>query len=286
MIINPIKYNACEKYQKKSLHKRLSFLSNKSIKSFNMKIFNPYTNSYFNDDITIDLIKPQIISLKQNSKRRFKNEKINLDYDPQRFDYILDKENNKNLKTRILISTNGNYQTSYHFMSENLEEEYGYFELSKCLNPRIFDTAYYELLEDYPEFSIQGPRIIIEYLQNWDDTKYGKIGHLADKLAVKFCIDNNMPLNIISIADINSHVAHFLRGKRYLPIDKDSCTYTFFHEKYKKTDVNQILYELIKKAGQTGVKVDLTGWGTLAMYMPKELALKYINELKQHPIIG
>lgn len=292
MLINSIKYKSDLFYYKKYYSKSPSFASRNDsfermsdLKNFNMKVFNTYTNSYCDSDVMLDLTKPQIISLKHNSRERFKDCSLNLDYNPQRFDYIFDKENSAKLKTMILTSTNGNYKTGYSFMSENLDKEYGYLELSKCLNPRIFDTPYYELLCDYPDFGITGPRVIVEYLQNWDDTKYGKIGHLADKLAVKFCLDNKMPLNIISVADVNSHVAHFLRGKRYLPVDKDTCTYAFFKNKYQKADINQILEELIKKAKATGSKVNLEGWGTQAMYMPKELALKYITELKQHPII-
>ena len=54
----------------------------------------------------------------------------------------------------------------------------------------------------------------------------------------------------------------------------------FFMKKYGSTDVNKILEKLIADADKKGEKVDLTGWGFTPMYMPQELAQKYINELK------
>ena len=51
-------------------------------------------------------------------------------------------------------------------------------------------------------------------------------------------------------------------------------------KKYGSTDVNKILEKLIADADKKGEKVDLTGWGFTPMYMPQELAQKYINELK------
>ncbi len=262
-----------------------SFEKTSALKNFNMKVFNPYTDSYCDSDINVDLAKPQTITLAHNSRKSYRNRALELDYSPKRYDYLYDKVNNKDLKTMILISGNDTNKTTYHFLTENLDKEYGYVELSKCDNPRVFDTPYYDLLKDYPEYNISGPRIIVDYLQNWDDTKIGKVGHLADKLAVKFCMDNHMPFNIISVADKGSHVAHFLRGKRYLPIDKDTCTYTFFKEQYGKDDINEILTELINEAKHKGVKADIGGWGTQAMYMPKELVQKYLKELKLHPIL-
>lgn len=294
MFIYPLKFKSNITNYKNSRAASIGFTSNPAVdtfektstpESFNMKVFNPYTNSYCDSDVALDLTKPQRISLVHNSRHSYKDKFLELDYNPQRYDHLFDKINNTKIKTMILISESGRYKTSYHFMSENLDKEYGYVELSKCKNPRVFDTPYYDLLKDYPDFDIVGPRVIVDYLQNWDDKQIGKIGHLADKLTVKFCLENNLPLNIISVADKGSHVAHYLRGKRYLPIDKDTCTYTFFKERYGKDDINEILSELIQKAKQAGEKVNLKDWGTQTMYMPKELCEKYLKELKMFPIL-
>ena len=130
-------------------------------------------------------------------------------------------------------------------MSRSLSKEYGYVHLSLHRDPRadLKESSFLdrELLINYPKHKIQGPRVIVEYLQNWEDSKKGGIGRLADKLAVKYCIENNIKPVIISNADRGSHVAHYLRGKRFLPPEKDTSSYDYLAKNYGCTNLNKIL---------------------------------------------
>ena len=167
---------------------------------------------------------------------------------------------------------------------DNLKKEYGYVDMTLCTNPKqAYDILGYldsELFADYPDLKIKGPRVIIDYLQNWNDSRYGAIGRLADKISVKHCLDNGIKPVILSVADCDSHVAHYLRGKRFLPLEPESNAFEFFTKKYGSSDVNEILENLIAQSQNSGGKVDLKNWGFTPMYMPEELAHKYVKELQ------
>ena len=293
-ISNKNRLNNCSNISFKSSTHRTkdTFEKQSCIKTFDMSVYNPFDDVTCSSNVTVDLNKPQKIYLEGrktlrwapdliNSTKRKQND-IELDYNPDRTGVITDKKKNKPVKVVILKATRDDY-TSYHFMSKDLKKEYGYLYLNLCLNPKdeanfqFFDS---EIYLDYPEQKVTGPRVVVEYLQNNDDQRYGGIGKLADKLTVKHCLENNIKPVIVSVADCNSHVAHYLRGKRYLPLQPDSLGYKFFKQKYNCTDVNEILKNLIEKAEQTGEKVDVSLWGYTPMYMPEDLAQKYTDELK------
>ncbi len=258
-------------------------------KNFDMYMYNPHTNSYNHSVVSINLTQPQKIKLKNNSKASKADVELNLDYNSERFDFLWDKKRGCKLKTVILISHSGKFETAYHFMSPKLDKEYGYVNLVDYFGklPDKYKNNFMEeeLFKDYKAQGITGPRVIVDYLENFDDKSVGGVGKLADKLAVKHCLDKNIEPNIISVADYNSHVAHYLRGKRFFPLKKFSDAYDYFKCVYKETDVNKILEKLIENSKSTGVRIDISQWGILPMYMPKELAMKYIEELKIHPIL-
>lgn len=197
---------------------------------------------------------------------------------------IYDRKLNKNVNITVLKSQVTQYETTYRFVSKNLKKEYGYLTLTLCKNPKDFEYAYIGsdacLLKNYPEYKIKGSRVIVEYLENHNDSRYSGIGKLADKMTVKHCLDNNIKPVIISIADWDSHAAHYKRGKRFLPLVPDTTAYNFFKEKYGSTEVNEILEKLVKESELNDEKIDLKGWLPIPMYMPQELAQKYVKELK------
>ena len=128
-------------------------------------------------------------------------------------------------------------------------------------------------MRDYPELGIKGERIIVRYLRNWNDKIYGGIGKLADMMAVKFCEEIGIEPVIVSLADKGSHVAHYLRGKRFFPLEKDSYDYEKFVKKYKNPDPNKIMEELI--ANDATTPEQMRAWTLLGMYMPKEAVERY-----------
>lgn len=271
--------------------KKDSFEKTSKLKSINMTVYNPFDNVSCSDRVVADLSKPQKICIKGNRAvtiykmgiPQVKMADIELDYDPKRTGTIWDKEKNKPIKVVILKSSKGKNDTAYHFMSPNLKKEYGYVYLSLCKNPKeAYNTSFFdrEIYKNYPKQHIKGPRVVVNFLQNNNDSKYGGIGKLADKITVQHCLENDIEPVIVSVADCDSHVAHFLRGKRFLPLPEESETLNFFMKKYGSTDVNKILERLIDEAEKKEEKVDLTGWGFVPVYMPRELAQKYVKELQ------
>lgn len=287
-----IKFNTGSNIQNKP--QNISFKSTKTLKSdkfekntniqnFDMCIYNPSDLIHCSGNVSVDLSKPQKIVLEGYKPSKRKHCIMELDYDPSRTGFIWDKQKNKPIKTVILKSVFPKDETAYHFMSENLKQEYGYIDLTLYKNPKAaYNEAFFdrELYLDYPQQQIKGPRVLVNFLQNWNDNKYGAIGKLADKISVKHCLDNGIKPVIVSIAETDSHAAHYLRGKRFFPLIPQTIEYDFFTRKYHCSDVNQILKKLIEEAEKSNEKVDLTGWGFLPMYMPQELAQKYIKELK------
>ena len=268
-----------------------TFERTSALKNIDMTVYNPFDNVTCTNSVRVDLSKPQKIHLKSNKPvtkyrgfiPRVEIPDIELDYNPKRTGVIWDKEKNKQIKVVILKSSKGKNDTAYHFMSPNLKKEYGYVYLSFCDHPKeAYSSSFFdsEIYLNYPEQHVTGPRVVVDFLQNNNDSKYGGIGKLADKTTVRHCLENGIEPVIVSVADCDSHVAHYLRGKRFLPLPKDSEAQKFFMKKYGSTDVNKILEKLIADADKKGEKVDLTGWGFTPMYMPQELAQKYINELK------
>ena len=234
-----------------------------------LSLFNPFTMRRLESKQKIDLKKECKIIMKDPLAER---NPLILDYNPSRTGSLIDKKKKSPIPVNILKSECQHYenQIAYHFMSKDLKKEYGYVEL---YTP-IFDSKN-ELLKDYPEYGIVGPRVIVSYLQNWDESKVGGVGKLADKLAVKYCQEQGIEPNIVSYADAYSHVAHFKRGKRFIPPKEGSEDYIFLKKQYGKTDPNEILQSEIQNAKWNGTDVDLLGWGYLMMYLPKDLIEKY-----------
>lgn len=251
-----------------------------------IRVFNPYSNSFCKDDVDIDLSKPLTFKLTNNEQEQYKDSHLIVDYHPDRFGYLRDKINDTPIKAKILFSKINELDSVFNFMSEDLEKCYGYVYFTKLINPEfiIYYGCRNELIKDWYDEEIIGTRLCVTYLENFDEKTVGGIGNLSDKMLVKYCLDNNMPVNIVSEADTGSHVAHFLRGRRFFELNDSNPHYNFYMNKYGTVDINSILNKLIQKAKQTGESVNLKGWGVEAMYMPKEIVEKYINELTCNPI--
>lgn len=249
--------------------------------------FNNIT-SYFNNKNAINTIKYNS-SLScdtfQKNTVSFGSDEIKLkDAMPVANGTIFDKKLNKPVDVTVLKINKNENETTYRFVSKNRKKEYGYVDLTLCKRIKDFEYVYFGsdtcLLQDYPQYGIKGPRVIVDFLQNNNDSRYSGIGKLADKITVKHCLDSGIKPVVISIADWDSHVAHYKRGKRYLPLVSGTKTYNYFMKKYGTADVNQLLEQLIKESEQIEEKVDISDWNPVPMYMPKELAQKYVKELK------
>lgn len=263
------------------------FEKNSQMSDVKINLFDPNSKEFFSKNCKLDLSKEQKIELTNNgltSKNNGIRKYLIADYNPQRKGTLIDKINQKPITTTIL-RVNNDSKTTYSFLSEDLSKQYGYVELKDYKYPQqsgIHDFLLNKgLLCDYPELDIYGERTVVEYLRNFNDYEVGGVGKLADVMAVRHCIENGMEPNILSKSGIGSHVAHFLRGKRFISVDSCSPYADFFQERYSTLNINKILKTLIKNAKDG--KVDISHWGLLIMYLPKDLAMKYAKDFRFIP---
>ena len=127
------------------------------------------------------------------------------------------------------------------------------------------------LLRDYPKLGVTGDRVIVHMLQNFNEAEYSGIGALADKIAVEHCLRQGIEPNVVSEAAYQSHIAHYLRGKRYIPFDG--------------TDYNKEFQKLVDKR-TSGQHIDTSDYGSLFTYMPQEMISRLKKEVSQHPILS
>ncbi|MCR5266093.1 MAG: hypothetical protein K6E29_05810 [Cyanobacteria bacterium RUI128] len=243
----------------------------KSGEPIELGIFNPFSDKFMHKKERIDLEQPCRFEIKDTKD---KYHPLVVDYDPSRTGIIRNRRNGLPVVVNILKLECPYYdnQTAYAFMSKDLKQQYGYVSL--CI-PMIDDKNSGGLLKDYPEYGITGKRAIVSYLRNFDEDNVCGVGKLADRLGVQYCLENGFEPNIMSYADEYSHVAHFKRGKRFIPPEEGSEDYKFLKDQYGITDPNEILQYLIQDAEWNGTDVDLTGWGYLMMYLPKDMIDKY-----------
>ncbi len=233
-----------------------------------VKLFNPFSNNYCSDKVNIDLNNQAVFEIENKMDGETP---LVVDYDPARRGSLYDKKSGRPFSVNILKTTTENFPNSvgYHFVSKDLSHEYGYVHLFKSVENNS------ELTRDYEDIGVVGDRIEVLYLRNFEDSKIGGVGKLADKMAVRYCLENGIEPNVVSYADTGSHVAHYKRGKRFIEPEKGSEEWEFLKLNYGKTNPNEILEELIKKSEKENDFVDLSGWGYLVTYMPKELADRY-----------
>ena len=133
-------------------------------------------------------------------------------------------------------------------------------------------------IDSFQDENIDGKYLKISWLENCEKNKIGGVGKLADKLESKYCKEHDIP-NILSIAEDDSYMAHYKRGKRFL-IPKDGDTRDFLMNTYGTIDPNFALQSLLEESEETGKKVDMTDWNKYNFFMclPKDLMKKYAEE--------
>lgn len=267
-------------YQGTAIKRYDSCLSNQLFtgKNISLKIYNPYEEGFSYGDVEIDLNKPDKIKLEKTAVYQRENIGLDMDYSPSRIGTLWDKISRQPIKTLILTSIDsltGN--CAYHFMSENLENEYGYVKLKDSNHLDKYDTGeiYSILNSDYPELGITGNRVIIDYVQNWDSEYIGGIGLLADKMAVKHCLDLGYDLNIVAEAIPTAIPIHYKRGMKVLPISTDTHMHNYFYNRYHNEDLNKIISNIINEQNI----IELSGWQPVPMYIPKNIAESYAKDL-------
>lgn len=108
----------------------------------------------------------------------------------------------------------------------------------------------------------------VEYIENMNPQLYSGFGKVADQIEVEHCLKRGLKdFNILSEAALNSHALHYLRGKRFL-----------------SDGMNQKVKNIIDST-PVGQKFDTKSLGSVKMYMPWELIEKYLNIIKEHPLL-
>lgn len=183
------------------------------------------------------------------------------------------------------------YMTTFHFLDKNTKQEIGYVSIIDWRKApdivRNYNVNISRLQDDFPELGITGDRISIDFLQNNFEDTFSGVGKLADRLAIEYCLKNGLKPNITSVAEYNSHAAHYLRGRRFLEVSKydpDIDAYEFKKE-YGTLDPNKIIEERIKNTPK-GQRVDTSDLGGLYMYMPQNVINKYLAEIKANPLLS
>lgn len=158
---------------------------------------------------------------------------------------------------------------------------YSFFDGKECVGDVMFLEKFHltdglggcragGLLKDYPEYGIEGNRLLVHMLRNFNEQRYSGIGSLADKIAVEHCIKHGIEPNILSEASYSSHVAHYLRGKRFISSNGQ--------------DFNAKIAELIK-GRKSGQRINTYDEVSAITYMPKEMVERIKQNLLEEPIL-
>ena len=108
----------------------------------------------------------------------------------------------------------------------------------------------------------------VNFIHNMNPQLYSGLGRTADQIEVEHCLQRGLKdFQIESTAAMNSHALHYLRGKRFIPKK--------FNQKVKQ----------IIEATPKGEKYNTSFLGMVKMYMPRELIQKYIEIIKQCPLL-
>ncbi|MBS4761068.1 MAG: hypothetical protein KHX03_10265 [Clostridium sp.] len=207
---------------------------------------------------------------------------------------VLNKETGKIEKIPFeanIAKSKDKWTVTYHFLEPETKEEIGFVSIDDwrlAKGDPIYDFLIENsrLIDDFPELGITGDRISINYLQNNNEQLYSGIGNLGDQIAIEYCLKEGITPNIISAADLNSHAAHYKRGRRFFQIaksDKD-IDYYEFKKVYGTDDPNKIVEERIKETPK-GQKVDTSDLCEIYMYMPQDVVERYLRMIKEHPVL-
>ena len=110
--------------------------------------------------------------------------------------------------------------------------------------------------------------IEVQYIENYHPNLYSGFGKVADQIEVEHCVKRGLDnFEIVSSGSLNSHALHYLRGKRFY-----------------SDDVNNKLAEIISKTPK-GEKFDTKFLGSQKMYMPKKVIEKYLEKIKENPLL-
>ena len=158
----------------------------------------------------------------------------------------------------------------------------GYIPASHCQKGSMYYDDY--LTKNYEDLGITGDRIEVDYVKNFDEKRYGGIGHLADLIEVAACKELGFEPNVVSASVVSAAPLHYMRGKRFVPYEKYCDDFEMKKFDLCGKDPNDTIREIVENKSKRG------GFDTSAlkmeflMYMPKEMIKELEEELKKNPI--
>ena len=194
----------------------------------------------------------------------------------------------KKIPFEVGIAKSENYwTTTYHLIEDCTNKEIGYVTICDWKKAKQYgitkinkDTT---LTDNYPRFGIKGDRISINYVKNNFQSEYSGVAAVADQLAIEYCLRNNIKPCIVSLSEINSHIAHYKRGRRFF-IVKNGSGLNNFIAKFGTDDPNKIIERRMKEAN-TSKHIDCSDLGELYMYMPESVIQQYLIKIREHPLL-
>ena len=121
------------------------------------------------------------------------------------------------------------------------------------------------------------------HVKNNFQSEYSGVAAVADQLAREYCLRNNIKPCIVSLSEINSHIAHYKRGRRFF-IVKNGSGLNNFIAKFGTDDPNKIIERRMKEAN-TSKHIDCSDLGELYMYMPESVIQQYLIKIREHPLL-
>jgi len=267
-----------------------------------MKIDNLNNNISVNNNVTRRVPNRWLTKINDTFERCNPGEKITItnpnlsheiEYNGEDTAYVYKKIKNPNtgkyekIKTEVGVGIKRMESiTTYYLFDKKTKKEIGWFQINDWKKtqkkPNIYESLKNERLEqDYPEQGILGDRISIEYLKNNYPDKYSGIGETCDQIAIEYCLKEKMLPQIVSEADPKSIIAHYKRGRRFLPAILNKKEYI---QEFGTNDINKIIEKRIK-ANPSDKDVYCEDLGIPTMYMPQKIIEKYMKRIKEAPIL-
>ena len=92
--------------------------------------------------------------------------------------------------------------------------------------------------------------VFVEFIENLHPDMYSGLGKTADQIEVEHCINRGLDrFEINSHAELNSHVAHYKRGKRFGKILSSTIEQEML-KRFQTIDANIIVKKIIDTATQ------------------------------------
>ena len=188
------------------------------------------------------------------------------------------KDENGNIVKKVPVEVDIIKDKPYAFTFMLGKKKIG--ELSLCYISKKECNDGKNLHKNYKNLGIVGDRIVVNFVENLDQNKYGGIGHLADLVEVACCKEMGFTPNVVSYSVREAMPLHYLRGKRFVPFKEYEPYYLSFYNNKNPDEIVENIIRTSKGKVFNTTKI----MHPLLMYMPKDMIKKLEEELKEYPI--